>query len=241
MTWTWAEIISQALVRSGTIGLGQVGDSQQSVSAKKDLCLLLDEWDGEGLALPNFDFTITFNTVAGTAKYFLCPSGDASVRPESIITAICTISTNPDVNITMTPISFPAYTMIPVPSTSSQPWNYAINQTFPQMEFYLYPTPSAIYPITLNCKVKWADTVGWPDLNPFSVVEVPSGYVTALVDNLTLKTAKKWRLETKTMIDDARRSKAMVGQAIGNQANLRGRRTPAGLFSWNIITAGRNP
>lgn len=245
MTWTWTEIIRLALVRSGMLGLGQVASASQSAIGKDALNLLLDEWDGEGLALPDFYIDLAFSTEAGRARYVLGPDGgspDSEVRPETIITATCTIASNPVTRTTLTSMPFPAYMEIGVPSTESQPWNYAVNPKWPALDFYLYPTPGAVYPITLTCKVKWATTVGWPNLNPFTVAEVPSGYATALVDNLALKIGESYRLDTPTLRNKARSSKAMIGQTVGNQANaLSNGSAPQGLFSWNILKAGRNP
>jgi hypothetical protein len=226
------------------VGLGQVPNDTQSVIGKDALNLLLDEWDGEGLALPPFDASITFNTVGAQARYLLGPGSGAAntVRPETIIVGTCTIAGSPTTNTVMSEMPFPSYQMIAVPSTSGQPWNYAVNPTYPQMEVFLYPTPSAVYPITLTCKVKWVATVGEPDLNPFTEAEVPSGYPTALVDNLALKIAENYQLETATLVNKARNGKATIGFYVGNQ-NSKAKNTglPTGLFSWNILTAGRNP
>ena len=243
MTWTWEGIISLALVRSGLLGLGQVVSAILMSDGKKALSLLLDDWDGAGLALPNFSTNINFTTEAGRAQYLLGPGSpnDVAVRPETIVTATCTIATNPVTRVTMAPMSYPDYTMIPVPSTESQPYNYAVNQTFPQMQVYLYPTPVAAYPISMACKVKWAATVGWPDLNPFAEVETPSGYVTALVDNLALKLAENYRLETATLQNKAKTGRSMISLAVAGQNASAAAKLPVGLFSWNILTAGRNP
>jgi hypothetical protein len=242
MVWTWAEIIAEALVRSGLLGIGQVPNADLSARGLKALNLLLDEWDGKGLALPDFSTNITFNTVANQAQYLLGPgvSYAFAVRPETIITATCSVTTAPVTNITLSEISYPAYTMIPVPSISGQPWNYAVNETWPQMQVYLYPTPSAVYPMNLACKVKWTATTGQPSLNPFAEVEVPSGYVTALVDNLALKLAESVRMETPTLRNKAANGRQQVELAVYNQ-QTQGNQTPVGLFSWNILTSGRNP
>lgn len=244
MVWTWAEIIADALVRSGLVGLGQTADAQLMVQGRKALELLLDEWDGAGLALPNFDVAVTFDTVASQSLYLLGVGAGAAntTRPETIVTATCTITTSPTARVTMAEIPYPQYAMIPVPYTESQPYNYAINATWPQMGLYLYPTPNAVYPITLTCKVKWASTVGDPDLNPFSEAEVPSGYVAALVDNLALKLAENWRLETPILENKARNGRSMIALAVYQQNAMAAQNAvPTGIFSWNIITAGRNP
>jgi hypothetical protein len=216
------------------------------VQGRKALELLLDEWDGQGLALPNFDADITFNTVAGQAQYLLGPVSPSApvanaIRPETIITVTCTIATNPVSRVTLAEMSFPAYQQIPVPSTESQPYNYAINQTWPRMEFYLYNTPNAVYPITITAKVRWAATVGEPSLNPFDQVDVPSGYVNALVDNLSLKLAENWRMETPTLVNKARNGRSMIALAVYDQQTRDRTTVPQGLFSWTIIQTGRNP
>lgn len=242
MAWSWAEIIAEALDRSGAIGLGQTADAQLMVKGRKTIDLLLDEWDGAGLALPSFPTTLTFDTVAGQALYLLGPGSSVAntIRPETIVTATCQIVSDPPVNVTMAPMSYPAYTMIPVPSTESQPYNYAVNETWPQMEFYLYPVPNAVYPISLAAKVKWSATTGDPTLNPFAEVEVPSGYVTALVDNLALKLAENWRMETPALINKAKTGRSMISMAVYDQ-QVNAVQGPIGLFSWNVMTAGRNP
>ncbi len=243
MEWTWTEIISLALVQSGVLGLGQPVSASQSAYGLKRLNLLLDELDGEGLALPAFDSAIIFNTLVGQAKYLLGPGGGAAytVRPEQIITGTCTITSNPIVRNQLVPIAYADYTLIPVPSNGGQPWNYSVNQKWPQMELFLYPVPSAIYPITLNCKVKWISTVGSPDLNPFTVAEVPSGYANGLVDILALKMAEPYRLDTDTLRLKAANARFMMTSMVYNQARSIQQTMPIGLFPWQIGITGRNP
>lgn len=244
MTWTWTEIISRALVRSGLLGRKQIPDPSMYVEGKEELSLLLDDWDGQGLALPAFDSEIEFNTVAGQALYWLGegPETEAyAVRPETIVIANCTIASNPAVIMTMAPMDYSTYKMISVPDTQSQPWNYAVNESWPQMQLFLYPTPNAIYPITLSCKVKWESTVGNPDLNPFVTAEVPSGYANALVNGLALRIAEKYKLDSTTLEAKDRNSRLLLGLAVANQAAAAMTQQPRGLFSWNILTAGRNP
>lgn len=243
MEWTWESIIRLALVRSGILGLGEIADAEQFSDGKNTLSLLLDEWDGEGMALPSFDAEIEFNTVSDQAEYRLGPGSPSaySVRPETIITGTVNTSGGPVATwMTMAKIPYPDYRMIPVPSTSGQPWNYAINELWPQMRVWLYPTPSGVYPVRFTCKVKWAQTVGWPDLNPFTVAEVPSGYASALVDNLALKLAESQRLDTDTLQNKARTAKMMIALAVANQNRVQ-TQMPIGLFSWDILKAGYNP
>lgn len=242
MTWTWTEIASRALVRSGWLGLGQIPTSDQQATALKQLAQLLDRWDGSGLALPSFDSAVTFNTVANQPMYLLGPGGDNSIRPESIITATCTITTSPLVRNEVVYMEYETYTILTTPTaTTGQPWNYAINQTWPQMKLFLYPTPNQVFPITLTCKIKWVDTVGDPSINPFAIAAVPSGYADALISNLALEIARPWRLETPALINEAADSRYLVAGAVYSQQRDAQRTAPIGIFPWNIGIAGRNP
>jgi hypothetical protein len=242
MTWTWEQVISLALVRSGRVGEGQAIAPRDFATGKALLNLLLDEWDGEGLALPNIDTQITFNTVPNQAKYELGPGGDNSVRPEQVLTGTCTIQQTPQVTrVIMAPMTMEDYTRLFVPSNISQPWNFAVNETFPKMEVYLYPTPDKIYPIIFNCKVKWYVTAGDVNANAFSTAQIPSGYANALVDNLALKIAKRLRLETDTLINDANAGRFMIAAAVATQIPDRRNSIPMGIFGNTVILAGRNP
>ncbi|HEY8994270.1 MAG TPA: hypothetical protein VIM71_06400 [Lacunisphaera sp.] len=245
MTWTWAELFSRALVRSGLLGRGQIAGADLYTEARDETDLMLDEWDGQGVALPAVETTIQFNTVSNQALYYLGEGSQTEafgVRPESIITATCTITTNPDVNAQMVEMDFREYTIIPVPSTSGVPWNYAVNPTWPQMQLYLYPTPAQVYPVTFNCKVKWRDTLGGdPTLNPFQVAEVNSGYASAIVDNLALRLAQKYRLETSTLENRAYASRYTMAMQVAQQQRDMTQKIPRGIFSNNILVSGVNP
>lgn len=245
MTWTWTEIISLALVQSGNVGLGQIATAQQASFGMKRLNLLLDELDGEGLALPAFDSDITFDTTAGVAEYGLGPDSGSNpvngVRPETIVTGTCVVSTGPTNRQQMVEMSYPDYTLIPVPSSPGVPWNYVINPTWPNMLVSLYPTPAAVYPIVFTCKIKWIDTVGEPSVNPFSVAEVPSGYASGLVELLTLKLAEANRLDTDTMRVKAANARYMMTSQVYNQNRSRMATMPMGIMPWNTGKSGLNP
>lgn len=255
-SWTWREIVDQALTDSGLVGKNQpVKDTERQIGERL-LSFLLDELDGEGIALPSYDQQIIFNTVGGQAKYLLGPDSnppftDASpastFRPESIITGNATISTNPNVDIALYEIDFPNYTNISVKSTQSQPYNYALNPTWPQAELYLYPTPDRVYPISLFCKVKWQFTqtgtteVGAPVENPTNVAQLPSGFSNALKDCLAFKIAKSYELETEQLRLSANQGKFLMASRVMNQNTPDWNKSPRGVFPWNIGISGRNP
>lgn len=243
MTWTWEQVISLALVRSKRVGRNQPIAAEDISVGKEALNLVLDKLDGQGLALPSFSTNITFNTVPLQAKYLLGPGSGAAytVRPESIITATCQTSSNPIVRVAMTPLTYEGYTTIWVPSNPGLPWNYAVNQTFPQMEVYLYPNPNTIYPIVLNCKVKWAATAGDPNTDWFAVAQVPSGYASALVDIIALEIAEIDEIQSQSLKDKADYARFVIASAVARQQPMSSREIPIGIFGNNVIMAGRNP
>lgn len=243
MTWTWRELIALALVRSGLVGRGQIATASQFSEGMSTADLLLDELDGKGLALPLINTEIQFNTIAGTAKYLLGPSDsiDPQIRPESIVSATCAITTNPTVNCELIYMEYRDYLLIQLPSTSGQPWNYAVNETWPRMELYLFPTPSQVYPITLGVKAPWAQTTRWPDAFPYSQIDVPSGFNTAFLDLLSLRLAQIYRLETPTLEAKANAASFMIAEYVYTQQRKATQHMPAGVFPWNIGIAGRNP
>jgi hypothetical protein len=242
MDWTWTGIVSLALVRSGLLGRGQVASAIWQTEGLSALNIVLDRFDGEGLSLPSFDSSLTFDTVAGQARYTLGTGGDFAVRPESIVTASCTLTASPLTRTELVYMRYEDYTLIPVPvGTSGQPWNYAPNWKWPAMELFLYPTPSQVYPIILNCKVKWISTLGAPELNPFAVAAVPSGYADALVNNLALELAQSYRMETDTLVQKASASRFLLLSEVYDQHRAASRHQPVGVFPWNTGMAGRNP
>lgn len=68
---TWEELFTDALYKSGLVGQGQIVNASAIAQAKTVARLLLDEWDGAGLALPAYDTSIKFNTVTGQSLYLL--------------------------------------------------------------------------------------------------------------------------------------------------------------------------
>lgn len=246
MTWTWGEIVSLALFRSGLVGAGQIPNGAATKQGFDCLELLLDEWDGEGLALPDYRTDLLFDTTSNVFKYWLGTGSETAAipyRPEQIIQAEIQVNTIPNgeaVWLPLAPISYQTYRKQSVPSTQSQPCNYSVNQKWPQAEFYLYPNPNQVFTIRLEAKLKWAATVGDPTCSPCSEAEIPSGYTTALVDNLALKIAQNNRLETSVLELKAKKGRFLVTTYVQTQVpdleDIGG-----DAFSWNIINAGRNP
>ena len=81
MAWTWEEILTDALSLSGILGEGQVVDASMLENARTRASKLLDELDGNGIALPVFSTDVEFNTVTGQTEYNLggfFPGGTSS-------------------------------------------------------------------------------------------------------------------------------------------------------------------
>jgi len=241
MDWTWSQVFSLAQVQSGLLGRGQVANGGLLTESQQMAMLILDEWDGQGLALPDLYTAITFNTVAGTSVYTLGQGGASNIRPETILTATVTINTGPVQRVQLTELSMAAYTLIPIPSTQSQPFNWTLNPKWPLADLYLYPTPDRVYPITLNSKVKWGTTITTPDINPFAIAAVPSGYPAALVANIALRLAKRYRMETPTLIQDAEATRFTLLQQVYHEYQTKRKDIPMGLWSDVLIRSGVNP
>lgn len=243
MTWTWEQVISLALVRSGLVGRSQPIKAVDNAIGESTLGLLLDELDGQGYALPNFATDVNFVTVANVAKYWLGQGVEVeanSIRPEQIITATVTISTGPDVNMVIAPISFQEFKKIAVPDVTGYPYNYAINETWPQMEIHFYPVPLTAYPIRLTSKVKWQDTVGLPEDDLMAEAKLASGYANALVDMLALRLAEPYRLETETLRQKDTNARFVIANYVAQQINKKRSELPIGVFPWNIGYSRKN-
>lgn len=246
MTWTWGKIVSLALFRSGLVGAGQIPTTAANKQGFDTLELLLDELDGEGLALPDYPTDLVLSTVANEYIYYLGQGNQTSaipLRPEQIISAEIQVSLTPNsqpVWLPLQPLSFKSYKKITVPSNQGQPQQWAINQKWPQSELYLWPNPNQVYQIRIHAKVKWASSVGDPECNPCAVAEIQSGYVTALVDVLALKLAENNRLETSTLQNKASKARFLMTTYVAPQIpDVEGMGPDA--YSWNIIRAGSNP
>lgn len=241
MDWTWSKVFSLAQVQSGLLGRGQVANGSLLAESQDMAMLILDEWDGKGLALPDLYISIAFDTVAGQSRYQLGTTDPFVPRPETIVTATLTIATGPVQRVQLMPMPMAGYTLIPIPSTQGQPFDYAYNPKWPTADFYLYPTPNRVYTVDLNCKVTWATTITTPDINPFAIVEVPSGFAAALVAKLALKLAKRYRMETPALIAEASAAEFTILSQVVQQYRKDNADVPMGLFSDVLIRSGVNP
>lgn len=247
MAWTWEEILTDALSLSGILGEDQQVTASMLADARTRASKLLDELDGEGIALPLFSTDIEFSTVSGQAKYVLGTGSDSSpaspIRPEQILNAEVQIQggVNP-VWIPLQRISFMDYRdYITVPNNQSMPINYTWNPKWPQGDFYLWPSPNQIYRIRTACTLKWIDVVGNPDLDWYADAEIPSGYTNAFTNVLAYRLAQ-WRRITDS--DGNLRSKEKTGlytmKAYSFDKVPRVNTKPS-AFPWDISRAGINP
>jgi hypothetical protein len=248
MASTWEEIYSDSLSLSGILGQGQIIDAATLDSAKARAKNLLDELDGEGIALPVFDIDVEFDTVPGQNKYVLGTGSDASpaspIRPETIVTGEIQIQPGAQpVYLPLTEITFPQYRHnISVPNNPAQPWDYALNPKWPQADLYLWPTPSSIWSIRFTCKVKWVTTLGDPNANVYAFAELPSGFTNAFTNMLAYRLAKWRRLDTPELKADSERGKFVMASYTWKQAyQLRKANNAPTAFPWNVIKAGMNP
>ncbi len=246
MATTWEEIYRDSLSLSGILGEDEEINHTMLESAKVRARNLLDELDGEGIALPLFSTEVFFNTVAGQNQYVLGTGSDLSpanaIRPETIIDAEIRIQPGSQpVYLPLTEITFPEYRRnILVPNTRSQPFNYAFNPKWPQADLYLWPTPSQIWQIRLTTKVKWVDTLGDPNANIFADASLPSGFTNAFTHMLAYRLASWRRLQTPELESKSTQGKyVMMAYTFKQRANKNV--GGASAFGWNVTRAGMNP
>jgi hypothetical protein len=245
VAWTWEAIERDALKESGVLGRGQIVTASLYEEASDQLMRLLDYLDGEGLALPAFTHDFTFLTVASQTKYFLGTGTETAafpLRPESIEAVTITVSPSPNpTNQRLSFVPFATYKGdISNPENGGQPYNYSINERWPQSEFYLYPNPTQAWPINVTAKLRWVDTVGSPAVNPFAVAQVPSGYTNALVMLLAYRLARKNRLLTQELKDANRDAMASIGAQVNSQTSWGSEQAPI-VYPWTILQTRQNP
>lgn len=247
MVGTWEELFCNSLSRAGILGTGQVPNAGMYALAQSYTKSVLDELDGEGLALPVMDIDISFNTVSGQFKYVLGSNltnpvpPDAPVRPETVLTVRLELQAgNQPVYQILAPMAFKNYRQQQTPATQSTPFQYAINPKWPQMDFYLYPTPSQVWQIDLTAKVRWVDIVGNPACQPCDIAQLNSGYTNALTNIVALRMAEKDRLDTLVLHNKCAEAKYFIMTQVWGQVPDLDTTVPS-AFPWDLVAAGRNP
>ena len=243
MARTWDEVYRESLFRSGVKGDDQTVDASMLAKARRTALTVLDELDGEGIALPLFSVDIEFNTVSNQERYVLGTGTDGSpasaIRPEQIINAqIRILGTDQPVYLPLSYLNFADYrNLILVPRNQSQPMQYSWNPKWPQGELYLWPVPNQVWLIRLTCTLTWADVLGSP--TDTAIAQLPSGFLNGFIDILALRLAEPERLDTETLRNKC--SKAKYTLSTYSLDKVRQLPESPTAFPWNITEAGMNP
>jgi hypothetical protein len=174
---TYLELITAAYRKLGIAGEGETLSAQMKTDGKTALNMLLDEWENDtDLALTEQQ---TFDSVAGTASYSV---GDGETwdgnKPLSIEAAFTTIE---GVDYPLTIIPEREYMDIDVKDTSSIPEYLTYTPSHLTGTVKLYPVPSEAGTVTiLNSRMFT------PCTNLTVDVELPKGYISALIYNLAI-------------------------------------------------------
>lgn len=245
MASTWEAIYRDSLSLAGILGEDQELDPTMLANASTRARNLIDELDGEGIALPVLNVDVEFNTVPGQSRYVLGIGDDPTpanpIRPELIINGQIQIQSGEQpVYLDLDEITFPEYRRIAVPKNLSQPFQYAFNPAWPQGEMYLWPTPSSEWLIRFTTKVRWVDTVGNPNADITAQAQLPSGFTNAFTNMLAYKLAYWRRIQTPGLLDAYRQGKYVMMAATWRQ-NADKRKGPATAFPWNITQSRMNP
>jgi len=140
-----------ALTKVGVVPIGEPIAAVHETLALQELNSVLSEWSVEGLLLP-YSVTQSLSTVNGTASYTWGASGNINTRrPVELTDAVITVSTGvfEQLLVTNNLYRYREYTSLP----SGRPCEVYYNPTYPQGTVTFYPTPDAVYPVSLIATV----------------------------------------------------------------------------------------
>jgi hypothetical protein len=169
---TGRDLITAALRTARAIDAAETPDDNESGIALRQLNMVLETWDVQGL-LPYADQTTSSNLVSGQSSYTVGPSGDIVMERPNILRSVRILVGNVwrDLQI----MSFQDWaeaetneTLVTVPQICH--WN----PTFPDGELSVYPAPDQSYPVLLVRSI----SVSGVDLD--TILQLPPGYEPAL-------------------------------------------------------------
>ncbi len=153
---------------------------------------MLDMWSSDGAVIFNRSVD-TLPLSSGVQNYTMGPGGDINtIRPVGITQATITLG---KVVTPMNIFAQNAYSGLSLPTLQGgQPYNLYVNNTTPTLQLQLYPVPSGGMTLTLY---------SMKPLNPVTldtVLDLPPGYLMALVYNLAVLSAPQYEREASTTV-----------------------------------------
>lgn len=176
---TVRDLISDALDTNGAQGQGETLSSDDVNKALRALQRMLGTWANQNLLLYETRQG-TMTLVPGTTSYLssLLSTG----RPVSIDSAFLRMG---NVDYPLTLIDNQTYDSIQFKSNASLPVAMYVEPTYPDSQFFFYPTPSAAYTVFITGRYELIAGTITKD----TVISLPPGYEAAIVTNLAVKSA----------------------------------------------------
>lgn len=146
-----SDILLSALVAIRVVPPGGGVPASISTAALRELNNVLSEWSVEGLLIP-YSVAQSLSTVNGTALYTWGVSGNITTRrPVELTDAVITVSAGvfEKLLVTNNLYRYREYTSLP----PGRPREVYYNPTYPQGTVTFYPTPDAVYTVSLIATV----------------------------------------------------------------------------------------
>ena len=236
---TYGDLITDALIEIGVTAAGETPAAVDMATGLRTMNRLIDTWAAERLQI--YTVTRTLWTIAANdGEYTVGLTGNVNVARPVYLDHVnfVDMSTNPDTEYQMQPLTDDAYAAIPqklITSPMPQFWYY--NPTYPLGTLTLYPVPtSTTLQGALYAPAAVAQTAA------ATTASLPPGYERMIVKNLAVELAPSYtRQVDQNLLLQAENAKAVVKRSnrrlmdmsVDAAALIQGQ---GSLYYWNIIT-----
>lgn len=227
-----SDIIKRAMRILRQLESGETPTSAEYADGLVALNAILDSWRNESLMA--FAYQLEAVTLAnGDSSVTVGPTGGTVTdRPMQVVGAYVTYSgVNHPVNV----LTKEEWDSLPVPTTTSEfPTDIYYEPSMPDGTVYVYPEASASSTLYLRVKRPLEQFSSTSD-----VIELPPGWVEALVQNLAVRWAPEFETEANpSTVQAARESKAAIKTQNSRPIKMRSElsRLVGGGGGFNILT-----
>lgn len=172
---TGATLVEDALLNAAILGAGEVVSAEDQKLALRILNRMLDSWSTENLMV----YSTTNESFVMTPNQATYSTALLSSRPVSIHSMYVSLN-NIDYEVDM--IDQQTYDAIPYKPTPAIPNKCFYNSSYPDGEFYFYPTPYAAFTCTVVQRKRLSD-----GFTADTVLSMPPGYEKAIIDGLSVE------------------------------------------------------
>lgn len=192
---TWAELILQALRRSGVVGQGQTPSAEDTNGCVVELQLMIDEWRVQRWLVPNLISPSKVST--GATSYTIGTGGDFDVpRPDRIEYAFARqLTSNAPGQVDYSLILISAredYDRIALKSMTGFPAYLFYDSAYPLGNLFVWPIPQAsTYSIFVTIKSNLDSPTG---STIAQTINLPGIAISAIMWNLTARIRPQYQM-----------------------------------------------